>query len=157
AIVAPKKRTTTTMGGRPLRVGHFPNHGFFKGTRYLEAAIEQLRKEGLGLDLVMISGRSHDEILEAMHEADVLVDQLIGGWFGLTAVEAMALATPVVCYIRQGAPIAEPDRCPIIRADPDTIAAVLRRLATSERHTLSDIGIQSRAYVLRNYSVDAFA
>ena len=141
----------------PLRVGHFPNHGFFKGTRHLEAAVDHLRREGVAIELVMISGRPHDEIIDAMREVDVLVDQLISGSFGLTAVEAMALATPVVCYLRDGVAIAEPNRCPIIKADPDTIADVLKRLATTERHTLADIGTESRAYVLRNYSVDAFA
>ena len=105
----------------------------------------------------MIAGRPHDEIIEVMREVDVLVDQLVSGSFGLTAVEAMALTTPVVCYLRDGVAIAEPNRCPIIKADPDTIADVLKQLATTERHTLTDIGTESRAYVLRNYSVDAFA
>ena len=92
-----------------------------------------------------------------MREVDVLVDQLISGAFGLTAVEAMALATPVICYHPPRSAYRGANRCPIIQANPDTIVDVLKRLATTDRHTLSDIGTESRAYVLRNYSVDAFA
>jgi len=33
--------------------------------------------------------------------ADLLVDQLLTGWYGAVAVEMMALGKPVVCYLRE--------------------------------------------------------
>src|SRR5262249_21609466 len=69
---APRERGT-------LRIGHFPNHGHFKGTRYLEEAVARLKSEGRPIELVMISGRPRIEIVEAMRSVDVVVDQLISG------------------------------------------------------------------------------
>ena len=63
-----------------------------------------------------------------MGDIDVLVDQLVSGSFGLTAIEAMALGCPVICYLHDGTTIAEPDACPVIPANPDTITDVLRDL-----------------------------
>lgn len=141
---------------RPLRVGHFPNHGYFKGTKYLEDAIAKLRAEGELIELDMISGVPQTEILARMATVDVLVDQLISGAFGLTAIEAMALGRPVIGHLRAGVALADLDGCPIIRADPDTIGDVLRKVLR-ERDTLPEIGSRSRDYVVRHYSVDALA
>lgn len=141
---------------RPLRVGHFPNHGVFKGTKYIEEAVAGLSAEGVQIELDMISGVLRTEALARMAGVDVLVDQLVSGAFGLTAVEAMALGLPVVCYLRPGVALADLDNCPIVHADPDTIKGVLRRLA-QEHDALAAIGVRSRDYVVRNYSIDTFA
>jgi glycosyltransferase involved in cell wall biosynthesis len=52
-----------------------------------------------------------------MQEADVVVDQLIGGSFGYFAVEGMAFGKPVVCYIKDPSRVADPASFPIINAD----------------------------------------
>lgn len=150
AISAPATRSST------LRVGHFPNHGFFKGTAYLQKAVGVLQAEGLPIELDLISGVPHAEVIERMQSIDVLVDQLISGAFGLTALEAMAQGKPVICHLRPGVALADLDNCPIIRAEPDTIADVLRSLV-AQRDGLSKVGTASREYVVRNYSIDAFA
>lgn len=145
-----------SAASRPLRVGHFPNHGYFKGTKYLQDAVAKLQAEGEPIELDMISGVPQTEILARMATVDVLVDQLISGAFGLTAIEAMALGRPVIGHLRADVALADLDACPIIRADPDTIDDVLRKLLR-ERDTLPEIGTQSRDYVVQHYSVDVFA
>ena len=114
---------------QPLRVGHFPNHGFFKGTVYLEKAIDDLRAEKVPIELVKLSGVPQSAIVEAMRSVDVVVDQLISGSIGLTAIEAMALGRPVIAHIRDGVALPDLPSCPVIRATPDTIGLVLRGLA----------------------------
>ena len=152
-----KPRNPCKSASRSLRVGHFPNHGFFKGTRYLIAAIERLQKDGFAIELVQLSGLPQSEIINAMRDVDIVVDQLISGSFGLTGLEAMALAKPVICHLKDNVAIAESENCPVIRANPETIAGELRAFANSRRNELWKIGLESRAYVLRNYSIDAFA
>ncbi|WP_456727256.1 glycosyltransferase [Bradyrhizobium sp. USDA 3364] len=137
-----------------LVVGHFPNHGYFKGTKYLEGAIRSLRAEGHAVELLQLSGKPHNEILEAMQTIDVLVDQLVSGSFGLTAIEAMASGCPVICYLHDGVAVADRERCPVIEADPDTIKDVLYQLI-SDRTRLSKAGAAGPQYVRRNYSVEA--
>jgi glycosyltransferase involved in cell wall biosynthesis len=137
-------------------VGHFPNHGYFKGTKYLETAIRQLQAEGLNIELMQLSGKSNDEILEAMGVIDVLVDQLVSGSFGLTAIEGMASGCPVVCYLHDDVAIAEPDACPVIPANPDTITDVLRNLMRNPER-LSEARTAGPLYVKANYSINSLA
>ena len=112
--------------GRPLRILHVPNHPHFKGTRYLEAAIAR-RPLDHSIEFIVKSGISNAEVLEMMGQADVVVDQLIGGTFGLTALEAMANGKPVVVYLADPSIVLAPDECPIINANPETIDAVLEK------------------------------
>ena len=141
--------------GRPLRIVHVPNHPHFKGTRYLETAVGRLSSDR-SVEFILKKGISNAEVLELMRGADVVVDQLIGGNFGLTALEAMALGKPVVAYLADLSIVLAPDECPIINANPDTIQDVLRRVIEA-RHTLGEVGRRSRAYVERHYSVAALA
>jgi hypothetical protein len=137
-------------------IGHFPNHGYFKGTKYLEAAICKLQAEGHSIELLRLSGRPNEEILEAMTEIDLLVDQLVAGSFGLTAIEGMALGCPVICYLHDGIAIAEPEACPVIPANPDTIEEVLRGLILDPKQ-LAQARIAGPIYVKRNYSIQSLA
>jgi hypothetical protein len=141
--------------GRPLRILHVPNHPHFKGTRYLEAAIAR-RSADSSVEFVTKSGISNAEVLDLMGDADVVVDQLIGGMFGVTALEAMARGKPVIVYLVDPSMVLAPDECPVINANPDTIDEVLGRIVV-ERDTLPDIGRRSRAYVERHYSINALA
>lgn len=150
-------RPAPAGNNRPFRVGHFPNHRFFKGTDYLEKAVQNLQEKGIAIELILISGLSNSEVLKEMAKLDVLVDQLIGGSFGLTAVEGMAQSIPVVCFLREDLDILARADCPIIEADPDTIEHALHMLVSSDAKKLEDIGRRSREYVLRHYSVHAFA
>ncbi|WP_223969173.1 glycosyltransferase [Bradyrhizobium sp. RD5-C2] len=147
------RRSWSQSDGK-LVVGHFPNHGYFKGTKYLEGAIQSLQAEGHAVELLLLSGKPHHEILEAMQKIDILVDQLISGSFGLTAVEAMASGCPVVCYLHDGVAVADRESCPVIEANPDTIKDVLHQLI-SDRTRLSKAGAVGPEYVRKNYSVEA--
>ncbi len=142
--------------GRPLRVVHAPNHPPFKGTHYLEATIKRLQDEGQLIELVMISGVSNREVLNVMRGADLVVEQLIGGSFGLTALEGMALGKPVLCYVKDPSRVADPAAFPIINANPDTLYDTLRKLL-ADPTVLADIGRRSRAYVERHHSIESFA
>ena len=81
------------------------------------------------------------------------MDQLIVGWYGGLAVEAMALGKPVIAYIRQEdlhfIPHQMKKDLPIIQAEPDTIYAVLEKVLNMPRTEILNIAHKSRAYVER--------
>lgn len=87
-------------GTRPLRVVHAPSDPIVKGTRFVVDAVERLRSEGIGIELELVQGLSRTEARRAYESADLAIDQLLVGWYGGVAVEQMALARPVVCYVR---------------------------------------------------------
>ena len=139
-----------------LRLFHAPNHTHFKGTMYLHRAVNDLRQRGHELDLLEISGVSNPEVIGSMAEVDVVVDQLVGGSYGYTALEAMARGKPVITYVRDSRLIVGFENCPLLNATPDTIEEVLL-WCLENRNQLARIGRQSRSYVERYHSISAVA
>ena len=136
---------------RPLVV-HAPSSRRRKGTDAVVAACEQL-----GVELDLVEGLHHDEARKRYERADIVVDQLNAGWYGIFAIEAMALGKPVVTYLRDEA-VEATERAletevPIVSATADTLADRLRPLVASpdERRRR---GAASRAYVERVHDVD---
>ncbi len=140
----------------PLRIAHAPNHTHFKGSGYLELAIQKLRAEGGTIDYVKVQGVPNTEVIRLFGEADLVADQFIGGAYGYTALEAMARCKPVITYVRHPALVQAVEECPLINATPDTLEETLR-WCLGNRAALGSIGVQGRAYVARWHTVEAVA
>ena len=131
-------------------VVHAPSDRSAKGTDGVLAASAELRRRGVAHELVLVEGVTREEARQAYARADLLVDQLIVGWYGGLAVELMALGKPVVARIDrddlQALPDAMRSELPVVDADSSSLADVLAELLTSRRHELAEIGRRSRAY-----------
>lgn len=146
--------------GTKTIVFHAPNHRDLKGTDLLIRACEELKVEGRDdFELVIMEARPNEEILAAMHDADIVADQFILGGYALLALEAMSLKKPVLCYIRPDIRTLYARRSwarelPIIDTHPDDIKGPLRRLLDhpEERRRLGEAG---RAFVQRYHSLEA--
>lgn len=152
---------STASAGRPLRVLHAPNHRTLKGTKHFIQAVEELKAEGVPVELVIVERQPNDEVRRVMATVDVVADQLIIGWYAMFALEAMSMEKPVLCYLREdleelyiGAGLIRRGEIPIIKCSPATVKEAIRRLAV-ERDSLSEIGRRSREYVMRHHSLDA--
>lgn len=147
-------------GGDPFRILHAPTNRGLKGTPQIVEAVEALKAEHPEVELLLVENVPHEQVRELYRRSHLVVDQLLLGWYGGFAVEAMALGRPVVCYIRDGdlgsIPAGMRDDMPIVRAQPDDILAVLRRLV-ADRAQLPSLGERSRAYVERWHDPDAIA
>jgi hypothetical protein len=132
-------------------VVHAPSHRGVKGTRFILDAVRRLKSEGVRLEFVMVEGVAHTEAMKLYANADLLVDQLLVGWYGGLAVELMALAKPVVAYIREEdmhfVPKVMREQLPVVNATPQSVYQVLRDLLTSRRHQLRELGERGRKYV----------
>src|SRR5207247_8068646 len=109
----------------PVVIAHAPTHRLIKGTRHVEAAVERLRAEFPRVELRMIDRQPWATMPEFLSGCDILVDQLMMGWYGLLAIEGMAERRAVVSYLREDLRPQYP-ACPGVSADPDTLHAVLR-------------------------------
>lgn len=86
----------------PLKIVHAPTNRDIKGTHHLLHAVSKLDAKFPGeVELVLVEGLSHAEALKQYAEADLVVDQLLVGWYGGFAVEAMLLGKPVVVRIEE--------------------------------------------------------
>jgi glycosyltransferase involved in cell wall biosynthesis len=100
----------------------------------------------------LVENLPHTQVKDIMQAADLVIDQLLVGWYGAVAVEAMALGKPVVCYVREEdlrfIPKRMEEDLPIINANPGNLYHVLDR-HINNRKNLSLIGEESRSYVER--------
>jgi glycosyltransferase involved in cell wall biosynthesis len=139
---------------RPLVV-HAPSNRTKKGTADVIRACQQLP-----VDLEIIEGLRNDEARERYKAADVVIDQLKIGWYGVFAIEAMALGKPVLCYLHQDAVKRSEEafglRLPLIAATPETLTERLRPLVESAAER-QRVGAASRAYIEKVHDADRIA
>jgi glycosyltransferase involved in cell wall biosynthesis len=139
---------------RPVFV-HAPSSRARKGTEHFVRACEEL-----GVDLQIVEGLHHAEARRRYEQADVVLDQLNAGWYGMLAIEAMALGKPVVTFLHDEATrrteAAFATRVPIVRADRDNLVETLRPLAGSAAERRR-IGAESRAYAEQVHDLERVA
>jgi len=124
---------------------HAPTQRDFKGTDYINLAIEKLQEE-LPIRYQLVEGMSHAEAVRCYQRADILIDQVLCGAYGNLSIEGMAMGKPVVCYIRPDLVDRYPTGLPIVSANPDTLYEVLRKLVL-DGELRSELGRRGRAYV----------
>jgi hypothetical protein len=139
---------------RPVIV-HAPSSRKRKGTEHVATACE-----GLDVELDIVEGVRHDEARRRYERADLVVDQLNAGWYGILAIEAMALGKPVLSYLREEAVRATEREMgveiPIVPVTKETLRERIADLAASP-HERRRIGALSRAYVERIHDADKSA
>ena len=146
--------------GDVLRIAHAPSKRAVKGTEAVLAAVESLRARGAPVELDLIEGVPNREARLRYAAADVVVDQLRVGWYGMFAIESMALAKPVVVHLDADA-AAETEEAfglelPLVRADEASLEDVLAGLV-EVREQLPELGRRSREYVERVHAHTAVA
>jgi len=136
---------------KPLII-HAPTQPAFKGTERIEETLTQLRNDGYSFDYKRIEKVSNEEALAIYKQADIVIDQLLVGSYGLFAVEAMSLGKPVVSYIREDLRHTFPANLPIVSANPDNLYQVLGPLLVdaSKRH---EAGVKSREYTAERHDI----
>lgn len=118
--------------------GRLNNSKNIKGSPYIYDAVEKLKAEGYPVEYYYIHDKPSKLMRYYQAQADIVVEQLIYGWWGSTGVETMALGKPVVCYLNKGfkeffhATFPEYGELPIVEADTQSIYQVLKQLVTDE-------------------------
>lgn len=160
AIVLDDWTPSPTEPGEALRIAHAPSKRAVKGTEAVLAAVESLRARGAPIELDLIEGVPHREARLRYANADLIVDQLRVGWYGMFAIESMALAKPVVVHLDEEA-AAETEEAfglelPLVPADEHSLEDVLAGLV-ERRRELPVLGRRSREYVERVHAHTAVA
>lgn len=155
----PKTGYSQADGGaaEPVRILHTPNHRGFKGTEYLVDAVEQLRREGLNIELTMLEGVPNSKVQAEMQDVDILAEQFLATGYALSGIEGMASGLPVLAnleheaYTRVFRRYGFLNECPILSTTPETLADHLRLLVKNPK-LREELGRAGRSFVEKYHS-----
>lgn len=138
-------------------VVHSSNHRSIKGTDALIDAVEELRADRLNVRLVLMEGRTNEEVRKAVIDCDIVADQFIGG-YGMAAIEGMSAGKPVLSNLSwHDKDLIESTclkDCPIIDTPMEKIKENLRALV-EDPQLRRQAGLASREYILKYHSYEA--
>ena len=130
---------------RRVTIVHAPSNPVLKGTEHIVSAVRKL-EERHPIDFILVQNMAQDEAKAIYQKADIIVDQLLLGTYGVFAIEGMALGKPVVTYVMDEMLETYPSELPIQSASVETIEDVLERLILSPQ-LRREIGMAGRKYV----------
>ncbi|SCA56229.1 Glycosyltransferase [Candidatus Terasakiella magnetica] len=145
--------------GDPLVIFHAPNHKEIKGSNFLIRAVDELKSEGLDIQLDLVQGVANKELKARMENADIVFEQMVLGWYAMFALEGLCLGKPVICGIRTdledlylfAGKLAE-NELPFIRADFKNLKEVLKGIYYMPQSELNEIAQKGPAFVSKHHS-----
>ena len=102
-----------------------PSDDEYKGSIFVERAMQQLQEEGVKFDLKIIRNLPYKEALDTYSEADILIGELFYPGGGKQQREALAAGTVVVTNFDPRYPVGLPSETPFIHANHENIYQVL--------------------------------
>lgn len=140
-----------TRRDRPLIV-HAPTSSEIKGTQEILTVLEKLKPE-LDFEFKLIQNMPHAEAMKIYADADLVIDSIREGAYGILALECMALGRPVIGWICDYMKAWYPKELPILSANPDTLEKQLR-LIIKDADWRIELGRQGRKYVETHHSLE---
>lgn len=127
-----------------------------KGSPHIVQAIERLKAEGYPVEYFFVKDKPSSVMRFYQAQADIIVDQIIYGWWGSTVVEGCALGKPVVCYLRPSwkkfflKTFPEYQDIPVVSATTTEIYSTLKELVANPQKT-KKIGQESRLFAEQHF------
>jgi glycosyltransferase involved in cell wall biosynthesis len=135
-----------------MLIVHAPTSPEIKGTSYILKAVEEL-KEKYDFEFKLVQGMPHEQATKIYEKADLIIDQILCGGYGVFAIESMAMGKPVICWIDDFMKEKYPKELPIISANPDNIKEKIE-YAIKNKDMLKEVGIKGRRYVEKYHNMN---
>ena len=134
---------------------HAPSNPYIKGTSKIRELIESLRLDGYQIEYIELSGRPHEEILQALAKADIVVDELYSDFpMGMLGAEAAINGVPVVScgyFAKKCKKVLSKDIIPpVVYCEIPQLKRELVKLITNPK-LRKEIGRAAREYVKNNW------
>ncbi len=163
ALIVPRAIDLDTLDNAATEEGkgvpvvvHAPSRDITKGTKHVVAAVEQLRRDGYAFEFHLVEDMPHEEAMALYGKATIIVDQLRIGWYGVFAVEGMALGKCVISYVGSHLRHYLPYPSPLVSANPENITQVLRYLLDNPEEAAA-YGKRGREFVERYHDARVVA
>jgi len=137
------------MGKRTINIVHAPTKRGIKGTDIIVREVERLRKEGFPIELVLVENVPHADAMEIYKGADIVVDDVLQGPYGIFAMECMALGKPVLARIDEKL-MSHYQGLPILNTPPDKLHDNILMLVR-DPSMRDELGRKGRRYIEENH------
>jgi hypothetical protein len=150
-VVEPERwfNATPLWSARRPVVVHAPSKSQVKGSEFVDRAMEKLDAEGL-IEYRRLSGVAHESMPVHYGKADIVIDQLRLGDYGVAACEAMAAGRVVIGHVsaqvRDHVLAATGRRLPILEATRHDLEHVVRAVLADPR-AASDYAAEGPEFV----------
>jgi len=132
-----------------VRILHYPTttREYYQGKTPVEVALDQLESEGYNIEKLLVTDVPHRDMPRLIASSDIVVDKVARaiGWYGILAVEALAMKKPVLAYIDPSLECFMPFD-PFVRTTPETVYNDMKLLIEDEE-VRKKYGDKGRAYV----------
>lgn len=126
-----KKVDYNIATNKKIKLIHAPTNRGLKGSSFIIESINKLKVKYDNIELVLVENLTNQEALKLYSGADILIDQVLIGWYGGVSVEFMKMGKPVATFIREQdlkfipSEMAKDLKNAIISIDPFNIEQVL--------------------------------
>lgn len=87
---------------KKLKIVHSPTNRECKGSDHIIQAIQILNKKYSNyIDFTLVENMPYEKAQEVYRQADLVIDQLLIGYYGAFTVEVMKMGKPVMVYINE--------------------------------------------------------
>tara|TARA_B100000900_G_scaffold363310_1_gene337220 strand:- start:2374 stop:3450 length:1077 start_codon:yes stop_codon:yes gene_type:complete len=86
---------------KKLKIIHSPTNRDAKGSNFIINSLEKLKEKYKNIEIEVVENTPHTKALKIYEEADIVVDQVLIGWYGGFGVEVMKMGKPLAVYIRE--------------------------------------------------------
>ncbi|WP_409616100.1 glycosyltransferase [Microcella sp.] len=128
---------------------HAPSRAALKGSAVIDHVLSRLADEGV-IDYLRVSGLRHREMLKTVADADIIVDQLGLGTYGVLACEAMARGRVVIAdpseFVRAVVRRETGHELPVIDTSPAQLEDTIRSLCANP-HPARERAVMGPAFV----------
>ena len=114
-----------------IKILHAPSNVKLKGSATIYRALSEIEKETNLIEFIYTPDLKREtgtvytvsryELFQLYNEADIVIDQLVIGWYGLQAIEALLANCHVFCYIDKHLEKYLEKGCPIINTNAISI------------------------------------
>jgi hypothetical protein len=149
-----------------IKVLHSPSGFELKGSEYINKVLDELKEIYQDKIELILPGRDEKnrkiysmtryDLLETFKETDIVIDQMLIGWYGLKSIEALASGCEAVCYIEKDFERYFEKDNPIINANilnlKDILVNLINKLIVSNNR-LQRLD-KNRSFVFRYHHID---
>jgi len=142
-----------------VHIVHLSTNRLLKGTGLIENVLKKLSKD-LPITFEILFREERSKALQALQRADLVIDQLVLGWYGAAAVEAMYFGKPVIGYIDEKQLVQVPAEMardlPLIQSTTYTLEERISDMI-NDSETLQNLGSAALGFAKKWHSPEKIA